>query len=315
MNNSKNFVVVTDPTCDLSTEIRTRYGIVLVESSVLVKEGEKETKIKADCTWGMTDRKTFYEKLGKNPERFTYAAPNVAEMYPVFKKWVSEGYGVLFISISSAMSLTFSNALKTKNEILKSFPDAEIEVVDSKRHSAGCGMMAIDACEQRDRGKTLEDVAAYLKSSFLTYRQMSCTDDLLFVAKKGRINNSKAFFGTIAGVRALCDFGDNGMVTVLGNAVGKRKGLRMTLEYLKRTAVDIENQVLIIAFTDKDKDAEILRDMIQEELRPREILMTTVFPNGCGISMGPGYLAVNYRGVAASENLNKEKELFKELKS
>lgn len=314
MNNEKKFVVVADPTCDLSTEIRTRYGIVLVESSVLVKEGEKEIEIKADCTWSMTDRKTFYEKLGKNPEQFTYAAPNVAEMYPVFKKWVSEGYGILFISISSAMSLTFSNALKTKNEILKSYPDAKIEVVDSKRHSAGCGLMVIDACILRDSGKTLDEVSSFLVRNHSKYRQISSVDNLLFVAKKGRINNSKAFFGTIAGIRALGDFDKNGMVTILGNAIGRKTGLKIMLEYIRKTSADIQDQTLIIAFTDKDIDADVLRERIQNELHPREILMTNVFPNGCGVSLGPGYFAVNYRGIPASDNMEEEKRLFREMK-
>ncbi len=313
MNNEK-FVVMTDPTCDLSSEIRTRYGILLVESTVLVKEADGEKAIKADCTWDVVERKEFYEQLGKNPEKYTYSAPNVAEIYSVFEKWIKQEYGILFVSIASAMSLTYSNALKAKIEILENFPDAKIEVVDSKRHSAGCGLMVIDACILRDRGKTLDEVSSFLVRNHSKYRQISSVDNLLFVAKKGRINNSKAFFGTIAGIRALGDFDKNGMVTILGNAIGRKTGLKIMLEYIRRTSADIRDQTLIIAFTDKDIDADVLRERIQNELHPKEILMTNVFPNGCGVSLGPGYFAVNYRGTPASDNMENEKRLFRELK-
>ena len=122
----------------------------------------------------------------------------------------------------------------------------------------------------------------------------------------------KAIMGSFAGVKPMGDCNAEGYTTVLTKVKGIGKALELTAQYVKETAVDVENQVLLIAHSDRELYANTLKTKLQELLSPKEILVTDVHC-ACGANVGPGMVGVYYLGEKVSDELAAEKEIINKL--
>ena len=304
-----DFAIVTDSFCELSKEIRDRYDIDFVPGHIAFPDGREG---KLNLEWDLMPEEEFYSNIKKNPDFYKSSPANVAEMAQKFESYAKNKKGVLFIAISTAISGTYNFALQAKKIVQEKYPESKIEIIDSMRYGHGHGLMCVHASQMRDSGKSLNEVYEYMNSNKNTYHQGGWLDDLSFVAKKGRISNSKAFFGTLVGIKPIGEFDDAGLTTILGNVKGEKTAYKVVLDYIENTILDAQNQTIIIGYTKREKQAEILKAMIEDRFHPKEILMSKFFC-GCGINVGPGLMSAYYSGKPISKGLETEKKLFAEL--
>ena len=64
--------------------------------------------------------------------------PFVFEEY--FRKYISEGYSIVYIGFSSALSGSYNNSVLAKSKILEEEPNADITVIDTKSATTGQGL-------------------------------------------------------------------------------------------------------------------------------------------------------------------------------
>ena len=76
---------------------------------------------------------------------------------------------------------------------------------------------------------------------------------------------------------------------------GKKKVLRFLVNEVKEKAVNIDNETLYICHGDCLEDAEILKNMILEEVKFKNIVINYV-GNVIGAHAGPGVLVVLFLG-------------------
>jgi len=165
----------------------------------------------------------------------------------------------------------------------------------------GIGLLIIKACELRAAGLDIEKNAEKLNEIKHTIHQMGTLDDLFWVASKGRISHAKAFMGMLVGIKPMGDFNSDGLVTVLGKAKGYDKAYSATIEYIKRTGADLENQIIIVSHSgEREKQAKALAQLIEENIKPKEIIFSDVYPS-CGINVGPGLCAAFYTGTPITD--------------
>ncbi|MCR5653287.1 MAG: DegV family protein [Ruminococcus sp.] len=302
----KKFRILCDITCDLNEKFQKEFDIdVLSGHMTLPDKTEKVTYPK----WVDTTAEKFYTDLKKDPNGYSTAPPNVAEFTEVFEKFVSEGCDVLTMTISGGMSGTFNFASKAREAVLEKHPDANIKVVDSRRFTTGFGLMAVNAAILRNEGKSMDEVAEYIENNKNRYHQAGWLDDLSFVAKKGRLTHSKAFFGKLAGIKPLGEFDYNGLTTVIGKAKGAKKAYPALLSYIGETIENPEEQIVFIAHTNRLPQAEQYKKMIEEKFHPKAIYINDVYPAN-GINIGPGLMAAYYFGKPISEGLKEETEII-----
>ena len=309
---TEKFVILPDGTCDLNADLREKYKIEVVLGHVCYPNGVEESAMLSWDGCSILKEHTseeFYEALGKNPNGFTTSPPNIQEFYNAFEKYVKEGYGILSMAISSGISGTFNFATAAKEMILEQYPDAKIECIDSLRFGPGYGLMAIHASLLRDEGKSLEEVKDYLETNKNRFHQMGWLDDLSFVAKKGRLSHAKAFMGKIIGIKPIGEFDYNGLTTVVGKAKGEKSAYKTMLSYIEQTIEKPEEQIILIAHTNRRPQAEHYMELIKEKFNPKAIYISDVYP-ACGINIGPGLMAAYYVGKPISEGLVEEKQLI-----
>lgn len=66
---------------------------------------------------------------------------NIYTFEEKFRELLNEGYEILYLGLSSALSGTFNSANMARNNILEENPNAKISVVDSLSVSMGVGML------------------------------------------------------------------------------------------------------------------------------------------------------------------------------
>lgn len=305
----KKFVILPDVTCDLSQELREKFDIEYVKGHIVFPDKiEREGVLE----WKYCTREEFYKDLKKNPNEYSTAPANIDEFKEAFEHYVKEGYDVLSLTISSALSGTYNFALKARELVLEDYPDAKIICIDSQRYSNGFGLIAIYASILRSEGKDIEEVAKIIEEKKNCFHEMGWLDDLSFVAKKGRLSNSKAFFGTLIGIKPLGEFNHQGLTTVLGKAKGEKKAYQAIMNYIEKTIENPSEQIILIAQTNHMKQALEFKEMLQNKFNPKEIIINDVFPS-CGINVGPGLMAAFYMGKPISEDLKAETEIMNEV--
>ena len=304
----KKFAIMSDTACDLPVELQKKYDIEVVSSHLTLPD---KSEIGVHIEWekmNMT-REEFYKDLKKQPSAYATAPASPGEFRDAILKHVEKGEGVLFLSISSAISGCLGFAEQGKALVLEQHPEAEIRMIDSLRFGPVLGLMMIHAALRREEGKDLNETAAWLLENRIRFLQAGWLDDLSFVAKKGRINHAAAFFGSLAGVKPIGEFDSNGLTTVLGKAVGAKAAYKTLLDYMEATQEGIEDQIIFIAETNRLPQAEAYKTMIEERFHPKEIYITDVCPT-CGVNVGPGLMGAYYYGKPISADLSEERAII-----
>ena len=305
----EKFVILGDSCCDLTKELRQKYDVEYIHGHMTLPDGKEVDTV---LNWDNIGHDEFYNSLKKNPESYTTAPASMEEYVIKFSEIIAKGYGILSISLSSGLSATYNITVKAKEEVLKKYPDAQIRCIDTLRFGPAIGLMCIVASELRKEGKTLDEVADILDTKKNGLHQMGWLDDLSFVAKKGRMTHAKAFFGTLIGIKPIGEFDYNGMTTVIAKARGEKAAYPAMLGYIEETVIDPKDQIILVAHTDRKKQAETYAAMIKEKFAPKEVLLCEVFAAN-GVNVGPGLCAAYYFGSEITQGLEKEREIIDRL--
>ena len=304
-----DFAIMTDCCSDLTAEIRERFDIDYIQGHLQMPDG-RNVPLCMEWTENYSHDE-FYGAIKKGAEYATSPA-NVAEFAEKYKSYIKDGRDVMVITISTALSGTYNFALEAKENVLKEFPDANIKIVDSLRYTVLEGMIAVKASQMRAEGKSIDEVYDWIEANKNCYHQMGWLDDLSFVARKGRMSNSKAFFGQLVGIKPLGDISSNGLTTVIGKAKGAKAGFAAILAYMEETITDPENQTIFVGTSDREKDADKMVEMIREKFHPKEVIKSFVYP-GCGVNIGPGLMAAFYFGKPISDDMKAEEAIMNKI--
>ena len=304
----EKFVIIADATCDLNEEFQKKYDITVIQGHIVVPGlGE----ISTSQNWERFTREDFFKALKSSPESYSTSPPNIVEYAAEFEKYVSQGIGVIAMTISAAISGSFGFAQSARESVLEKYPEAKIICIDSRRFGPGFGLMVVHAAMLRDEGKSLQETVDIIEERKNTFHQAGWLDDLSFVAKKGRMTHGKAFLGTLVGIKPIGEFDYNGLTTVIGKIKGAKAAYSALLDYIEKTSVDLKDQIVFIAHTDRYDQAEKFRAMIDERFHPKEIYVSDVFAMN-GINVGPGLMAAYYTGKPISKDLSEEKKILEE---
>ncbi|MBQ5991695.1 MAG: DegV family protein [Clostridia bacterium] len=302
----QRFAILCDGTCDLQEDFQKQYDIRVIPGHIVLPD---KSDIPGPLTWDRFPRDAFYADLKKNPNGYSTAPANVEEFRIAMEEIVKDGTPLLVMTISGGISGTYGFACTAAKLVRETCPDADIRCIDTLRFGPGFGLMAVYASMLREEGKTMEEVADWIEANKNRFHQAGWLDDLSFVAKKGRLTNAKAFFGTLAGIKPIGEFDYNGLTTVIGKAKGAKAAYAALLNYIENTIENPSEQIIFIAQTSRFPQAEKYQELIEERFHPKAIFINDVFPS-CGINIGPGLMAAYYIGKPISKDLGEERAII-----
>lgn len=301
------YIILTDVTCDLSPAIREQFGITdYIHGHVSISDGRE---LVTTLDWSNITREDFYNCLGDRRMQVSTAPASPEEYYEHFKKYAEAGTDIISISISSKISSTYNVAVGAAERVRAEYPERRIVCVDALRMSGSMGLLVCYAHELQREGKTLDEVVSWLEENRMRVHQMGPIDDLIFVARRGRISMGKAIMGSFAGVKPMGDCNRDGYVTVLTKAKGMKKALNATVAYIREVAADVQSQYLLIVHSNREEYAMTLKEKLENELAPKQVLVSDSY-SASGTNIGPGMVGVYFLGDEVSEDLASEKEIM-----
>ena len=123
--------------------------------------------------------------------------PSTSQINPstfeeTFRKYVSQGYSLIYIAFSSALSGTHNSACIARDTILEENPEADISVIDSKCASLGLGLLVYNACERLKSGVSKEELVNWVENNKLKLNHWFTVDDLHHLKRGGRVSSTSA---------------------------------------------------------------------------------------------------------------------------
>lgn len=166
-------IISSDSTCDLSSELKERYGIKILPLGVTL--GTNVYRDGLEIT--PDDIYAHYDKTGELPKT---TAANVGECIDYFNELTKDGDTVIHFTISSEMSSTYNNACLAANEF------DNVYVIDSKNLSTGGGILVVTAAEMANDGVDAKEIVEKINQLVSCVDVTFVIDSLEYLYKGGR---------------------------------------------------------------------------------------------------------------------------------
>ncbi len=278
---SKKVILCADSTCDLSAELKERYGVHTYPFHVSL--GEDNYSDGVDLT--PDDIYRIYREKNILPKT---AAINMMEYVTFCEQFIDDDHEVVYINLGSGLSTSHNSCRLAAGEL------PGLYVVDSCNLSTGMGLLVIKAAELIAAGKSAKEVAEEVQALACKVEASFVIDTLEFLHKGGRCS-ALAMMGANLLQLKPCIEVDN-----TSGKMGVSKKYRGSLDkalqqYVKDRLVgrdDICTERIFITHSGiSEERIELVRRAVQECMQFDEILVTRA---GCTISAhcGPNTLGI-----------------------
>lgn len=275
--------IVTDSTSYIPKDQLKQYDISIVSLSVLLNgQNIREVDIEDE---------TFYEELVKQPEIPSSSQPSPHEMYTTFETLLKQGHSILGIFLSSEMSGTYANAQSTKQMLLENYPEAQIEILDSRTNCMQLGFIALAAAKAAAKHQSMEEVLAITHDAISHSRFLFTPDNLTYLKKGGRIGSASALVGTLLQIKPILTVSD-GKTSVFTKVRTKKKAIEALITGLMDDLNERDLGDIIVHHINCPQEGRALADRLQIELK-RPIQIQSIGPV-IGVHVGPGSIGLAY---------------------
>lgn len=280
------YAIYIDVSVDTEPEVIQENDIRLVPMSYTIG-GEQRT-----CTQLESDETlhAFYDQLRNGADSGTsQITPTYYE--ETFAEEIKEGRGILYISLSSGLSNTYSSSMVAISNLKEEYDEVHVETVDSLAATGGMGLLLELAIRNRKEGMSLEDNAKNLREHALETTHWFMVDDLMFLKRGGRVSAATAVVGTALNVKPVLKIDDKGKLVTVSKQRGRNKTIKHLVELYMDSRASDQCQDVMIIHGDCREDAEKLKTLVEEanpEARVRIHMLSPII----GAHTGPGMLAV-----------------------
>lgn len=183
-----------------------------------------------------------------------------------------------------------------QRELAEKYPNARLEVINSRNVSMGEAYLAMEAAKQRVEGKTMDETIAWLEGNKYNVRYWFTVDDLKYLKRGGRISAATAAVGTLLNIKPMLTVTRGGKLISVDKEKGRRRAIRRLVKNMAEEIIDPEKQVVSILQADCPEDAQALVDYMTETIPGVQYRIEKVGPTICAHA-GPGTLAVVFLGA------------------
>ena len=286
----RDYVIMTDSCCDMTAELAAELELTVLP--LRLQMGSSSYRNLLDG--GDIPFEDFYRRV-RQGENATTSAVSVGDFEDAMERILAEGRDILCLNFSSALSTTYQSASIAAAEVLRAHPEGKIYVVDTLCASLGQGLLVWLCCQERRRGRTLEQLRTYAEETKGRVCHWFTVDDLNHLKRGGRISAATALLGTMLSIKPVMHVDDGGHLVPVGKARGRRASLLALVNEMEKRAVDPGHQTVFISHGDCREDAELVAAEIRRRFGTQEIYINYVGPV-IGSHSGPGTMALFFLG-------------------
>ena len=284
-----NIKVTADSTCDLSADILEEYNIAITPLTV-IKAGT-----------GYIDGVTItpaeiFAHVAAGGDLCSTSAVSVGEFHDAMRPILESGKDILCVSFSSALSTTYQSSVIAAEELKDEFPDAKILTVDSLCASLGQGLFVYLCAQEQKKGKTIDEVKTFAEETKGRVCHWFTVDDLNYLKKGGRVSAATALVGTMLSIKPIMHTSDEGKLTVVGKARGRKSSLNTLIDTVGRLGINLQDQVMFICQADCQAEAETVAAQLKQRYGVKEVYINYIGPV-IGSHTGPNTMGLFFVGT------------------
>lgn len=284
------YVILTDSSCDLPSDLINKMNLEVLPLSILV--GEKQYKNYAD------ERdikfKEVYSIL-RDKQAVKTAAVNVDDFENKIEDIIKAGKDVLYLGFSAALSSTYDNGALAIKNLQKKYPERTLLEVNTRCASLGQGLIVYLANEEQKKGKSIQEVKEFVENTKLNLCHWFTVEDLYHLKRGGRVSSATAVIGSMLNIKPVMHMDDEGRLINVTKVRGRKTSIDALFNKAKETAINPETQTMFISHGDCVEDAEYLAKRLKKELGVKDVVINYVGPV-IGTHSGPGTLALFFIG-------------------
>ena len=271
--------ITADSTCDLSPELKARYGITVIPLSVIMdgkvyRDGEDITP------------EDIFRHVDGGGALCSTAAVNVDSYRALFSQYAPAYEAVIHITIGSGFSACYQNASIAASGF------SNVYVVDSMNLSTGQGHLAIEAAELASQGISALEICSRLNAMRGRVNASFILDRLDYMQKGGRCSAVMALGGKLLRIRPCIAVQDGSMKMVEKYRGKFDKCVEKYVKDFLKDRKDLRLDRIFITHSHADPQAvQLARETIRKYADFAEIHETYA---GCTVSChcGPGTLGI-----------------------
>ena len=226
--------IITDSTADLSQDLYEKYDIEVLP--LLINFGDE----------------SYLDGVEINPEEVfrrienDHILPTTAQITPIrfeetYKKYLDQGYKIISIHMSSAMSGTYQSACIAKD----SLESDDIVVIDSQKVTSALGLLVMKAAKLIEAGLTLGELEKEVNKCRDKIQASIVFESLEYLVRGGRVSKTAGVVGSMLGIKLILEIKD-GMMAVKDKVRGSKKAIKRLISDLESVELDPEVPVLLI---------------------------------------------------------------------
>ena len=282
-----NYQIITDSGCDLPLEMRQQLDVNMVSLTLQFRGKELQDSVGEDIT-------SLYEGL-RAGEVASTSAVNPDTWSGIMEAALQAGKDALVLAFSSGLSTTYQSAVIASQDLKEKYPQRRIRVVDTRSASLGQGLLVWYACQKRDEGMTLDQLADWVEETKYRLCHWFTVDDLMYLKRGGRVSAATAIVGTMLGIKPVLHMDDEGHLINVGKVRGRKASIEALAEKLGQLGLPGQNKKVFICHGDCLEDAKQLEAIVKEKYGVEEAFIGYTGAV-IGSHSGPGTLALFFLG-------------------
>lgn len=284
------YVIVTDSSADLPNEMVQEMGLAVLPLKFNI--GEHSYYNYADNR--EMSPEDFYAKV-KDGAMPTTSAVNPEEFVAGVTPILESGKDALILAFSSGLSTTYQSAKIAADELSEKFPERKVYAVDTLCASLGQGLIVYLAWQQKQAGKTIEEVRDWVEDNKLHLCHWFTVDDLMHLKRGGRVSAATALLGTMLQIKPVLHVDNDGHLINMGKARGRKASLDALVAKVGETGMDVEGQTIFISHSNCLADAKYVGEEIQKKYHAPKVVYNFIGPV-IGSHTGVGCVALFFLG-------------------
>ncbi len=218
-----NFELFSDSSCDLTKIDIKKHNITIVpfyfsfDGETYYKEGAEYTSF------------DFFNKLDAEDLYPKTSLPSVQDYCDAFEPVLKEGKDIVCVCLSSKFSGSYQSANNAKMNILDSYPDRRIEIIDSQSATFAQGAIVKHIAKLREHNGTIDDVITTINNPNNDYKVFFTVDTLDYLQKGGRLGKGASLIGSFLDIKPILTL-ESGELYPIAKVRKKKKALDYVVE-------------------------------------------------------------------------------------
>lgn len=244
--------IITDSAADFEPQEIKKLDIFCVPMQITF--GDKEYKENENLT-----KSEFYELLENGSSFPKTSQPTPYDFEVLIQEVIDNDDECVIITISSALSGTYNNAVLVKDMLEYS----KCYVVDSLNATGGERLLVEHAVKLRDEGKSAKEIFDELEILKNKIELHACVDTLEYLYKGGRLSKAAYSVGTLANIKPIIYISREGKVEVASKTLSMRKGIKAICEKLENSKPDA-NYPIYVVYSNNRENGERLAEYAEK---------------------------------------------------